>query len=471
MPDESLPKIEGVALHRRTGRGGMADVYLGIHETLQRRVAVKILHSHLVEERDVRRRFRAEAQAVSRLRHPNIVQVYDFGLLDGRPFIIMEFIEGPSLAGLLGPSGPNRPPFSFQRVAQLTAGIADALDYAHAQGIIHRDVKPANILLRPVSAGYRGSAQGEGRLEGILSDFGVARLAQSTAATLSGAILGTPAYMAPEQVTGESVDARTDIYSLGVVVYEMITGQLPFQAPQDAPAAMLFQHVHGEPPELPEALSRVQPVIDRALAKAPGERYPTAADLLDHLARAAPGIPSSTSSSSHGRITRPLESQEKWRMRRRSKAALLAIIGLVAMVAAVTVLPRILPGWTAAGQGTRASYTATATQESESTVGGQNATPASTDDPGRRSGSPTATLNNLLEVSTQATTLVGQSQASPTNSSSRAPQPTATQTTRPSSTVTAAPTERPSATPQSSPTPTEGILDPVLTLLPPLPDL
>lgn len=452
MRDLELPQIQRVIVRRRTGRGGMADVYLGIHESLQRPVAVKILHSHLVEEEDVRRRFHAEAKAVSGLRHPNIVQVYDFGLLDGRPYIIMEFVDGPSLAGLLQARSRGDHSISTELVVDLVIQVASALDYAHARGIVHRDVKPANILLRRSDSGQLGADREDWPLEAVLSDFGVARLAQSTAATLSGTILGTPAYMGPEQVMGGAIDSRTDIYSLGVVLYEMLTGVLPFRAPSETPAAMLFQHVHGAPPPLPDELSRLQLVIDRALAKNPADRYTSARDLADELRRRLSADRALATGTGLDRATHRSPLGPSYPVRRLgfSRPARLGILGLfllLLLAGGAFSLPRLLPGLGGEEGLTQPSPT--------STVGSpavQGSTPLTT---GLGTAAPTS------GVAAQETPGASPVPATPTLRSSATARPSSTSTPRPSA------TPPPTSTPEPSPTATDllDILTPVPTLL------
>ena len=194
---ESLPPIDGVTLQGRIGRGGMADVYRGFHKSLRRRVAVKILHSHLVPDPEIQRRFHSEARAVAGLRHQNIVQVFDFGLADGRPYIVMELIDGPTLAHTLSRAA-NANGLPVPVVQSITSQLAEALDHAHAQGIVHRDLKPANVILRHGSAAA-GADASQG-LQVVLTDFGVTRISNATSATATGTLLGTPAYMAPEQI-------------------------------------------------------------------------------------------------------------------------------------------------------------------------------------------------------------------------------------------------------------------------------
>ncbi len=276
----TLSKVE---IQKRLGRGGMAEVYLGQHTTLNRPVAVKILHSFLAEDEASRARFHAEAQAVAALRHPNIVQVFDFDIADDRPYLVMELLEGMPfdeyLTALHG-AGRRLPP---ETTARLIASLAAALEYAHTRGIVHRDVKPANVILRRESGGIDPGAPLPLDADAVLTDFGVARLARGTLQTLAGTISGTPAYLSPEQAQGQEVDARADLYSLGIMLYEMLAGKLPFDAPDGNLLSLLLKHVHDPPPPISDVSPAVQTVVDRSLAKDRADRYPRAGDMAGEL--------------------------------------------------------------------------------------------------------------------------------------------------------------------------------------------
>src|SRR3990170_1654850 len=271
--------LSKVHLQELLGRGGMAEVYLGTHTTLNRPVAVKILLGHLSEDPDLRRRFLVEAQSVAALRHPNIVQVFDFDVVDSRPYIVMELLQGLSLAEYLRGLHQLGHSLPLETVAHLMESTAAALDYAHDRGIVHRDVKPANVILRQGSAPLKPGIPLPKDVEPVLTDFGIARITGSTTQTMSGTILGTPAYMSPEQVRGEAADARSDNYALGIMLYEMLAGELPFDPETDTTASVLYKQVHQTPPPLANTSSMVQMVVGRALDKDRNRRYQRAGDM------------------------------------------------------------------------------------------------------------------------------------------------------------------------------------------------
>jgi serine/threonine protein kinase len=247
----------------------MAQVYRAYQPDLDRYVAVKVLHPHLLGDDDFVARFQREARAVAVLEHPHIVRVYDFDAAGGVAFLVMENLGGRSLKTLLRELDCQGALMDLQEVERIVGALADALDHAHRQGLVHRDVKPSNVILtdddRPV-----------------LTDFGIARMLEgSTAITESGGTLGTPAYMSPEQCKGETGDARSDIYALGVLLYQLCTGRVPFDA--DTPYAVILKHISSPlpsprslRPDLPEAVERV---ILKAMAKEPDDRYQTAGEM------------------------------------------------------------------------------------------------------------------------------------------------------------------------------------------------
>jgi eukaryotic-like serine/threonine-protein kinase len=263
-------------LGRVLGRGGMAEVREARDVVLGRRVAVKILHPALAEDPAVIERFRREATTLAALNHPDLVGIFDAGSDGDSRYLVMEYLEGRTLADVLRQDGALDPATALA----VGAHAASALEAVHRAGLVHRDVKPANIMIAP-----------DGGVK--LMDLGIARAADTTALTAASMVVGTAAYFSPEQAQGRAADARSDIYSLGCVVYEMITGRRPFEA--DSPVAMALQHVNARP-DAPSALVAGLPeglddVLARALAKDPDLRHPSAAELARDLERLGAGEP------------------------------------------------------------------------------------------------------------------------------------------------------------------------------------
>src|SRR2546430_12385404 len=254
------------------GRGAMGAVYRAVDLLLEREVALKTLLPDLPEDviDEVRIRFLREARSAGRLSHPNIVTIFDVGQEGDTAYIAMELLQGRSLHQML--KDPQRIP--FHTAADITAQVADALEHAHKFSIVHRDVKPANVVVAP-----------SGRAK--LTDFGVAFIPASNV-TQTGSALGSPRYMAPEQVLGQPIDSRADLFSLGVVLYELLTKRTPFEWPGDTTVFALMQRIAGEPhpplrqidPQIPEGFERI---MDRALAKRPQDRYQKAAETAGDL--------------------------------------------------------------------------------------------------------------------------------------------------------------------------------------------
>jgi len=286
-------------LQERLGRGGMAEVYKAYHPGLDRFVAVKVLHPHLAEAPDFLGRFRREAQAVARLRHPHIVQVYDFDVEGEQHYMVMEYVQGVSLKAHLDDLFVRGERMPVDEVLSLFRALLDAVGYAHAQGMIHRDLKPANVMLEIENADSRRQKADATppAYRPVLTDFGIAKILGGSTFTASGVTVGTPTYMSPEQGSGEPGDARSDLYALGVMLYECLTGQVPFQG--DTSAAVLLKHISAPIPPLrdilPELPASLERVVEKALAKNPDERYPSAGEMRAALAGLIPASQAMTS--------------------------------------------------------------------------------------------------------------------------------------------------------------------------------
>jgi eukaryotic-like serine/threonine-protein kinase len=282
-------RIEG-----EVGRGGMGRVYRATDTLLGRTVAVKVLDPDHASDPSFVDRFRREARAAARLNHPNVVSVYDTGSDDGVHFIVMEFVEGRTLAEVLAQEGP----LPAERAADVAKHVADALSFAHAEGLVHRDIKPGNVMITP-----RGEVK--------VMDFGIARLTTAHTITQTATVFGTAAYLAPEQAQGLRVDGRADIYALGVVLYEMLAGRVPFIA--DTAVAVASKHVteHPEPPSVwrrgvPPAL---EAIAMRALAKDPDDRFQSAVEMAGALASSRAGA-ATTNPGGGAAATEPMSRTE-----------------------------------------------------------------------------------------------------------------------------------------------------------------
>jgi len=259
-------KVPGFQIKRTIGRGGMATVYLAVQESLDREVVLKCMDSDRDGEKDFIGRFLNEGRIIASLSHPHIITVYDIGTVDDMVWIAMEYVHGGDLRTRIEERGA----LPSDEALDLVARIARALGYAHQRGIVHRDIKPANILFRS-----DGTA--------LLTDFGIAkRTTVDSELTSTGTILGSPFYMSPEQAEGLAVDGRTDIYSLGVILYELLTGQRPYLG--DTAIKVIMQHIQSPVPRLQGALGRYQPLIDKMMAKSIDERIPDAEALARELA-------------------------------------------------------------------------------------------------------------------------------------------------------------------------------------------
>lgn len=267
-------KIGQYKILEEIGRGGMATVYRAHQSSINRDVAIKILPSQFARDPNFKKRFRREARAIAALEHVHILPLHDFGTENGYTYMAMRYIKGGTLSNLMGKK------LSYERIVQIIGDIAKALDYAHSQGVIHRDIKPSNILI-------------DNQGEALLTDFGIAKIVTDlpggTRITTTGHVLGTPEYIAPEQAETGNIDGRSDIYSLGVVMYELLTGRPPYQA--KTPLAIVLMHVNDEPPPPPRSVKpaipeQLEKIVLKAMAKDPKDRFRTAGKMEQALKQA-----------------------------------------------------------------------------------------------------------------------------------------------------------------------------------------
>jgi eukaryotic-like serine/threonine-protein kinase len=313
-------------LEAKLGSGGMSTVYLARDTTLDRDVAVKVMHREMSEQPDQLERFRQEARAVAKLSHPNVVAVIDAGEDGGYPYIVFEYVEGETLKQRIGRVGA----LDTQEALAYAIEIARGLTVAHARKMVHRDIKPQNVLIDT-----------EGRAK--LTDFGISRQLEQDGMTATGRVLGTTDYVAPEQAMGHAVDERSDVYSLGVVLYEMLIGQVPFHA--DSQVGVAMKHVNEELPDVqqrrPELSAAVALVVERATAKDPSKRYQTVGEMIDDLSTALE-VEAARAGSTTGEATTVLEAvppaKRKLSGRGRRSWAAIALLALVAVGALVAVV-------------------------------------------------------------------------------------------------------------------------------------
>ncbi|KAA2285652.1 serine/threonine-protein kinase [Arenimonas fontis] len=264
--------IPGYRIVRPIGEGGMASVFLAVQESLDREVALKVMSPALAANAEFAGRFLSEGRITAKLQHPNLVTIYDIGSHAGIYYLAAEYIPGGTLKERIAEGG-----LSVAEILDIAADVAGGLDFAHQKGFVHRDVKPANILFR-----------NDGRA--VLADFGIAKaLDGSGGATVAGASIGTPDYMSPEQARGEAVDGRSDLYSLGTVLYEMLTGQTPYQSTD--PFTVALMHVTHPVPELPPQHAWLQPLLDGLMAKDANQRFSSGAAFVEALHRALADAP------------------------------------------------------------------------------------------------------------------------------------------------------------------------------------
>ncbi len=303
------------------GEGGMAAVYKAYQPGMDRYVALKILPQHFAKDPLFVGRFQQEAKVLAKLQHLHILPVFDYGEAEGYTYIVMPFVESGTLTDLL-----KGQPLPLKQIRALVSQIGDALDYAHSRGLVHRDVKPSNVLIDA-----RGNC--------LLTDFGIAKIVEGTAKfTGTGGLIGTPAYMSPEQGRGDKVDARTDVYALGVMLYEMVTGRVPFDA--ETPIAIVFKHIQDPlpppstlNPDIPDALERV---ILKALAKDPNDRFAATGEMVQALQAALPDVTQpaiSTPTVPQKKIPPPTPARRpKWLLPAIGAGAAVACLALIAVI-------------------------------------------------------------------------------------------------------------------------------------------
>ena len=340
-------------LEAKLGSGGMSTVYLARDETLDRAVAVKVMHREMSEQEDQLARFRQEARAVAKLSHPNVVSVIDAGEDGGHPYIVFEYVEGETLKQRVARVGA----LETQEAIAYAIEVARGLSVAHARQMVHRDIKPQNILI-----------DDEGRAK--LTDFGISRQLEQDGMTATGRVLGTTDYVAPEQAMGKAVDPRSDIYSLGVVLYEMLVGQVPFSA--DSQVGVAMKHVNEELPDVqqrrPEVSAAVALVVERATAKDPDRRYEEVGEMIDDLSTALE-VEAARAGSTSGEATSVLDAVPAPKRRLSSRSgwswaamALLLLVAGVALLAVKLISDGLGGGGAESGKGARVSLTS-ATRE------------------------------------------------------------------------------------------------------------
>jgi serine/threonine-protein kinase len=315
-------------LEAKLGSGGMSTVYLARDETLDRAVAVKVMHREMSEQPDQLERFRQEARAVAKLSHPNVVSVIDAGEDGGHPYIVFEYVKGETLKQRISRVGA----LDTQEAIAYAIEIARGLSVAHARSMVHRDIKPQNVLIDE-----------EGRAK--LTDFGISRQLEQDGMTATGRVLGTTDYVAPEQAMGQGVDPRSDLYSLGVVLYEMLVGQVPFHA--DSQVGVAMKHVNEELPDVqhrrPEASAAVALVVERATAKNPAERYESIDAMIDDLETALE-VEAARAGSTTGEATSVLDAvpQPKRKLSSRVRWSWTAIIVLLLVAGSALLVVQLI---------------------------------------------------------------------------------------------------------------------------------
>jgi serine/threonine protein kinase len=269
-------RLGKVQIESLVARGGVAEIYVGTHTTLDHKVAVKILRNLSEDNSDALLRFQREARVIAKLRHPNIVQVHDFDTIENDPYLVMEYVNGPSLSKYLNILHEKNERLELPQMIRLMNAVAGALQYAHNNNVVHRDIKPGNILLTSPSGPIGTDKPLPEDFEPIITDFGLVRFLDANRQTTTGQIAGTPAYMSPEQAHGEATDGRTDVYSLGIVLYELLAGHIPFDG--ETTMSILLKQVTEPPPPIPGLSPAIQNILNRALAKDVKDRFQTPLD-------------------------------------------------------------------------------------------------------------------------------------------------------------------------------------------------
>lgn len=451
MLNRKLGKYEVV---ERLGRGGMAEVYRAYHANLDRYVAIKVLHPFLADDPEFKERFLREAQNVARLKHAHIVQVYDFDY-DAESesyYMVMELIEGPTLKERLAQLAQAGEVMPFAETVRIVREAASALAYAHSRKMIHRDVKPANLML-----------DHDSRV--VLTDFGIAKIVTGAQFTNSGGMVGTPAYMAPEQGLGEPGDERSDLYSLGVILYQLLTGKIPYEA--DAPLAVILKHLNDPiplarslNPDYPEAIDQV---LLRLMAKKPDDRYQTATDLIADLERIEQETSVQTGQSLVYQPALPASEEPEPATASPTRSDETSAAAAVAKDRTDRKLPLWLISGVAAGLVLVGGYVLIASG-SLSLIGGLAATATLTPSPTLTLTAPVtpmaivqATLTPTITATPTPTPSATFTETAPptfTQTATTTPSPTATPTNTASATASATSTSTPSYTPTITRTPT-----------------
>ena len=384
--------VPGFKIKQTIGHGGMAIVYLAVQESLSRDVVLKIMSTSHSEGSTFVERFMNEGRIIAGLQHPHIITIFDIGISDDRVWISMEYVNGGDLK--------NRIDLRMTPIEalELVINIGNALDFAHQRGIVHRDVKPQNILFR-----RDGTA--------LLSDFGIAKEEETdTELTSTGTILGSPFYMSPEQAEGLLVDGRSDIYSLGIMFYEMLTGERPY--PGDTAIKVIMQHIQSPVPDLPPGLERFQPLLNGMMAKKRDDRIPTAAALVEQVTKLRDAIrreedPSITSEHEveelHAAQQQLAAEKRRWRLVILGSCVVLLLLGLAGMLIYVESLRS--SGLVKQLQHETVSTDPLVSQASTTAAGGANAAPATDPVPGMGKQDVVQALEWLAKNSLQANRL------------------------------------------------------------------